>query len=414
MNYDEFKESIAEQIRDVLPEKYRNAEVGFQPMEKINKSYEALFVRVPGENMSVAVNLKQFYENYASGSVSFQDALSEVAEKIQREPPAAFDMDVLRNYEVAKERLFIRVCGVEQNQELLENVPHRREEDLAVTYHLLFGETEDGTVAGALITDSLLKTYGVTEEQLHQDAMENSQKLFPAKFLPMRNIMQEIFHTQMIESGVPEAMAQVMMESMMPQDEHPMYVLTNEQKVNGAGVLFYPEMMDKIGDTLGSDYIILPSSTHEVIIVPDDGSFTALEMQDMVAEVNSTEVEPEERLTDESYHYDKKDHVFEKFSTFEARMEEKKKEAEKEAALGAEVQQSGENGEDRISPKEPTHAERQEKKHASRSAKSSPAPKRESVLKKLEAKKSAAKEREAGKAKENTRNTHNRSDNALA
>lgn len=414
MNYDEFKGSVAEQIRDVLPEKYRNAEVGFQPMEKINKSYEALFVRVPGENMSVAVNLKQFYENYASGSVSFQDALSEVAERIQQEPPAAFDMDVLRNYEVAKERLFIRVCGVEQNQELLESVPHRREEDLAVTYHLLFGETEDGTVAGALITDSLLKTYGVTEEQLHQDAMENSQKLFPATLIPMQTILDEIYHDmheEMIEAGMPETMAQIMLESMMPQEKATMYVLTNEQRMNGAGVLFYPEVMDRLGDTLGSDYIILPSSTHETIIVPDDGTLTALETQDLVADVNSTVIHPEDRLTDESYHYDRAAHVFEKFSSYEARMDEK----EKEAALDAEVPQNGKNGDGRTVPGEPARAERQEKKQAARRANDDrPAPKRESVLRKLEAKKSAAKEREAGKAKENTRSAHNRSDNALA
>ncbi|MCD8189688.1 MAG: DUF5688 family protein [Clostridiales bacterium] len=414
MNYDEFKESIAEQIRDVLPEKYRDAIVEVYPMEKINKSYEALFVMPPDENTTFAVNLEQFYERYAGGSMTFQDTLSAVAEMIQQEPPVAINLEELRNYETAKERLFMQVCSVEKNQELLEVVPHRTEEDLAVTYHLLIGETEGGLFASALVTDSHLEVYGVSEEQLHQDAVENSQKLFPATLIPMQTVLDEIFHDmheEMIEAGMPEAMAQIMLESMMPQEKATMYVLTNEQRMNGAGVLFYPEVMDQLGDTLGSDYIILPSSTHETLIVPDDGRLTALETQDLVADVNSTMIHPEDRLTDESYHYDRAAHVFEKFSSYEARMDEK----EKESALDAEVPQNGENGDGRTVPGEHARAERQEKKQAARRANDDrPAPKRESVLKKLEAKKTAAKEREAGKAKENTRSAHNRSDNALA
>ena len=48
----------------------------------------------------------------------------------------------------------------------------------------------------------------------------------------------------------------------------------------------------------------------------------------MVKEINATQVEPWDRLTDEVYHYDPIDKVFEKASAFEERLA-KKAEAER-------------------------------------------------------------------------------------
>ncbi|MCD8148752.1 MAG: DUF5688 family protein [Clostridiales bacterium] len=468
MNYDEFKESVSEQIRDVLPEKYRDADVEIRPVDKINKRYEALFVKPFGENQSVAVNLEELYEQYAAGIMDFEDTLSAMSAMIQDGPQVAIDLEEVRNYEMAKERLFIRVCGAEQNEELLKNIPHRNEEDLAVTYHLLINKSGDGTVGSVIITNEHLKAFGISEEQLHQDALENSPKILPPTLMPMQDIMENIYLEEMLGFGMPEEMAQMMAKTMMPEVEVPMYVLTNEQKVNGAGVIFYPEMMDKIGDTLGHDLIILPSSTHEVIILPDEGNMTALETQEMVTEVNSEWVRPEELLSDGAYHYDREAHAFEKFSSYEARMEEKEAALNMEATQEAEkpldgviseepVRMEKEEGQiapegsehfekqaeqtvseepaqsekqvnqavsekpahsemqaERTAPAESIHTEKRVQKQAVRSGKGTPSPKRESVLKKLEAKKAAAKERESGKSKERTRSTHQRDDAAIA
>ena len=63
------------------------------------------------------------------------------------------------------------------------------------------------------------------------------------------------------------------------------------------------------------DYFILPSSVHETLVVPDDGRVSLQELTDMVKEVNMTQVNPEDQLTDQVYHYDIADHVFEKAET---------------------------------------------------------------------------------------------------
>lgn len=84
--------------------------------------------------------------------------------------------------------------------------------------------------------------------------------------------------------------------------------------------------MDQIGESLKGDYYILPSSTHEMLVLPDNGEMTSHELKRMVMEVNNSEVRPEEKLAGEVYHYDTKDRIFEKASAFEERQKAKGKE----------------------------------------------------------------------------------------
>ena len=71
-----------------------------------------------------------------------------------------------------------------------------------------------------------------------------------------------------------------------------------------AAVMFYPDFMDQVAKELGGDIFILPSSVHEVLILPDDGNMNAQELKEMVTSINASEVAPEDRLTDNVYHYD--------------------------------------------------------------------------------------------------------------
>ena len=54
---------------------------------------------------------------------------------------------------------------------------------------------------------------------------------------------------------------------------------------------------------------------------------TAKELENMVKEVNATQVEPEDQLTDHVYHYDSKNHIFEMADKFEERQREAEHEA---------------------------------------------------------------------------------------
>ena len=73
---------------------------------------------------------------------------------------------------------------------------------------------------------------------------------------------------------------------MMPQDmAPPMYVATNEDKVQGAAVMFYHDFMDQAAKELGGDVFVFPISVHEVLILPDDGNMSVDELRDMVTTI---------------------------------------------------------------------------------------------------------------------------------
>ena len=129
-------------------------------------------------------------------------------------------------------------------------------------------------------------------------------------------------------AGAPAEVIQEMEKDLQETSrDNPMTVITNDRSTDGAAAIFYPGVMDQVGERLNGDYFILPSSVHEILVVPDDGNISFRELTDMVKEVNRTQVAPEDRLTDQVYHYDTADRIFEKAETFAER--KKQKEAER-------------------------------------------------------------------------------------
>lgn len=321
MNFEEFVNRIKESIRDYLPKEYENAEVLVQEQQKLNNRYTGLLVLREGGIITPTVNLEQLFDYYNSHpEMSIYDVMKETSSIIQMEQPG-LNMEGILQYDQAKEKLFMRVSSADKNEELLQHVPHELKEDLAITFHLVVDFDEEG-VASTIITNNIMEKYGITKEQLYQDALVNSPKVLPATVENMDKLLRRMMLDDMKASGMGAEELKAMeeeMDQMISANQNPMTVVTNERTVNGASALFYPGMLDQIGESMKGDYFILPSSINEVIVVPDDGSLDPRELKEMVHEINHTQVAPEERLTDEVYHYDTKERVFEKADRFQQR-----------------------------------------------------------------------------------------------
>ena len=94
------------------------------------------------------------------------------------------------------------------------------------------------------------------------------------------------------------------MESVYEDDICPMYVATNSKKLNGACVMIYDGLLRDFARKVGRSFYIIPSSIHEVILIPDTLDMDIRYMKAMVKEVNGTEVALEEVLSDNVYRYD--------------------------------------------------------------------------------------------------------------
>ncbi|MBQ5340558.1 MAG: hypothetical protein J6W57_00935, partial [Oscillospiraceae bacterium] len=74
--------------------------------------------------------------------------------------------------------------------------------------------------------------------------------------------------------------------------------LGHESTEFGAVALFYPGMRQRISEIVGGDYYVLPSSVHEILIVPDNGEYSSTQLMQMVMAVNKNELMPQDKLAD--------------------------------------------------------------------------------------------------------------------
>ena len=86
-----------------------------------------------------------------------------------------------------------------------------------------------------------------------------------------------------------------------------LYVLTNDTKSNGAAEILNDNVRQELADKIG-DFYVLPSSVHETLIIPKSEDMDRMQLEQMVRDVNETQVIPEERLSNHVYEYDAKAH----------------------------------------------------------------------------------------------------------
>ena len=77
-----------------------------------------------------------------------------------------------------------------------------------------------------------------------------------------------------------------------------------KSKLFGAASMLYEEPIHELAEQVGGDLYILPSSVHEVIAVPADFG-SPEELAEMVYEINMEQVDINDRLSNQVYHYDR-------------------------------------------------------------------------------------------------------------
>ena len=97
--------------------------------------------------------------------------------------------------------------------------------------------------------------------------------------------------------------------------------------MSGAAVVDYPGFMDDIADKVGGDFFVLPSSIHELLIIKDDGTQNFRDLETMVREVNASVVDSSDRLSDNVYHFDNDNKIFELASKHNERENSKERDS---------------------------------------------------------------------------------------
>ena len=155
-------------------------------------------------------------------------------------------------------------------------------EDLEVIFYVSFGNDEDGNTANCILTESLLQALKISVTELQNQAYNNAAERYEVKTIG----------TKLNELGCP-----------FPVNvDFPLYVVTNKSNMFGAGVILSPDVQEEITKMIGNNYIVIPSSVHEVLVIPADNENHSIEaLTEMIQAINKTEVAPDEVLSDHPY-----------------------------------------------------------------------------------------------------------------
>ncbi len=268
MNYEKFKEEFAQRFRDYLPKPYNTWTLKLCTVPKVNGFVEA--INLLPENEAAAVpnlyvsDLYEAYQFYGDMDEMLKKAAEAFVIGMKYTRQAAQQIDL----EDPREHIVYMLINTEMNGELLKDVPHRSFLDLTIIYRLIVDCPGEG-FNSAIIDHRMAEQYQLDEEELFRIAAENTPRLMP----PIVESISESF-----------------------------YLLTNRQRTLGASALLYQDILECAAEKMGADLFLLPSSIHEVFLIPDAGQNRAM-MRRTVVEANQSVVKKSEVLSDNVYHY---------------------------------------------------------------------------------------------------------------
>lgn len=314
MEYREFLDNIRTGIQKKLGE---NGKAQIIQADKNNgKKLDGLIVKDNSKKVSPAIYLEDYYDQYKKGRQisDITDAVYQIY--CQYSDRIKICIEDLSDYGKICKKVGFRIVNFEKNKELLAEIPYVRFLDMAIVFFVLVqcnGSSEPEN-ASFLIHDEHLKMWNVDIGEIYRDALYNTPELFPPKICCMTEILTEILSEEIKQGNdfqKEEYMAMRMeLEELESGNHNKMYVLTNDRKVNGAACLLYKNILKEFCEKTGKDFYIIPSSIHEVLLIPAENDIRINDLKVLVKDVNKTELEEEEILSDNIYYYDcEKDNI---------------------------------------------------------------------------------------------------------
>ena len=291
---------FAGQVRDAVEEKLgKEYTVEVRSVQKNNGIIlHGLLILTDSRNVAPTLYLEPFWEAYESG-MPFAQIVAKLI-KIYREemPKVNINMEFFRCFEKVSDRICYRLIRQEGNEELLQDIPYVPFLDLAVCFFYAYSGDDLGEGA-ILIHNSHVELWHTNIKKLMELARNNTPAIFPFRCTPMEQILREMI----LEETYSEEMT-VAEEQKDFFEDNPMWVLSNRQRIQGASCILYPDLLKRLAEKEKQSFYILPSSIHEVILLPDKGVESPKQLKEMIAEVNRTQVAPEEVLSDNLYYFD--------------------------------------------------------------------------------------------------------------
>ena len=293
MTENEFFESVKDRILDYLPEEYAGSNVRLEEVTKNNDtSLHGLTIVKIGDYASPVVYLDGYYADHQNGR-DMDDICNDVAKTFRLYLAKGIGLEKLDlRYDAVRDNLRVKLVNNKANKENLKRLIHQPVPCGFSMVPYIDVPTNIMPEAMIQVTRDMAANFGYDPEQLIADAVTNTQ----AECAP------GLYRIEDMLFGNADAHENLLKSS--DTDISGLLVLTNDEETYGAVSLYLPDVQEQISEAVGGSYFVLPSSVHELLILPDNGDHNARELAMMVKAVNSEMVAPEEKLGDRVLRYD--------------------------------------------------------------------------------------------------------------
>ena len=301
MEYKEFLEALKKGLEEYFGE---SREVKRWEVTKVNLGkLDVLLISPKEENVSCATPtfyVRTYYHQYQDGK-TMDELVQDIAELYEMHSD---DTDIgnltkfFRSYEKVRDKIYFRLVNARKNQLMLKNIPHIEYLDLAMFFQILAVNGADG-IASMRITNEMLENWGVSLEELHRHAIENTERLFPARIEDLESailrIMCDCEALSKVEAEVDEIWENRKWKPVL---------LSNQKGINGFSTILYRDCLKDLAKRMNHNLFIVPSSVHEALIFPaTEDKQQIQELQKLLRNVNASEVSEEDFMSDEVYYY---------------------------------------------------------------------------------------------------------------
>jgi len=291
MEMNAFALKVQKAIESKMGEGYQ---VKLQEVQKNNGVIlQGLLIMAENRNISPTIYLNSFWEYYERG-IPFAIIVERILQIYEEDTPEEnIDMSFFREFEKVKGQICFRLISAKQNQELLQKIPHKNYLDMAICFYYAYR----GDVLGngsILIYNTHMEMWNTTVEELYELACDNTPRILPWVKISMEEAIREMWGDEPEEE-----------EHRAFWEQVPMYVISNSDHVHGAASLLYADMLKELADREQKNLYVIPSSIHEVIVLQDNGNEDVMRLKAIIEEVNRTQVEAEDVLSDNLYFYNR-------------------------------------------------------------------------------------------------------------
>ena len=287
-------EEFADEVCSAMALRYPDDEVNIKRVTKNNGViYTGITVCGKDESVYPTMYLEPFYDELDGEPLTdeFIDRMCGIYESRRLgETPS---LDFLMDYEKIRKNLRCKLINYKANSSWLEEVPHKRFLDLAIVPYYLIKDCDLGKMimneGSFVIRKNHVDMWKINADDLIDESIRNTLSMEKPQIQGIFEVMKKLNPSLMED---------------MPLDQTgcPMYVMTTQTQ-NGAVSMLYEDKIGEFCNKIESDVFIIPSSINEIILVPGDPDMPETAINEMIREVNETQLRPVEVLSDHVYYF---------------------------------------------------------------------------------------------------------------